>query len=133
MAQRNTRESLEQGLKRATSVIHKGTNCMQDFVIIRVKQQDANLMSPLSKLREINKFVILFHLYKRYLEQIKPVFEKVQHLIQVSQKKFNCVVDKIKETIKFRSAIESELIFVSNSNIFVLRLYNQSVIKTIFI
>lgn len=113
MAQCNTKDSLEEGIKRALLVIEEGTQIIQQNIEINVPLRQVNCLRPLNKLHEINKFVILYEVYKRNLLQAKEVFEKTRYFIEVAQKKFNCVVDKINEILKFRSAIESEMIFVS--------------------
>lgn len=113
MAQNNTKDALDEGLKRASMCIQKGTRIMQSLIRVDTVQQKVQYFYAAAKTREINKFVILFLVYRRHLERIKGEFEKTQSLIEVTQKKFKCVIDKISDIIKHRSAIETDVIFVS--------------------
>ncbi|XP_013115873.2 cilia- and flagella-associated protein 206 isoform X2 [Stomoxys calcitrans] len=111
MAQNNTKDALDEGLKRASMCIQKGTRIMQSLIRVDTVQQKVQYFYAAAKTREINKFVILFLVYRRHLERIKGEFEKTQSLIEVTQKKFKCVIDKISDIIKHRSAIETDVIF----------------------
>lgn len=115
MAQRNTKDSLDAGLKRSSVCIQKGTQAVSNAIVINVAEQNVQCISPLKKVHEINKFVVLFLVYERCLGHIKEIFEKTQHLIDANQKKFISVLDKINDILKYRSAIETELIFVSKT------------------
>ncbi|XP_046810445.1 cilia- and flagella-associated protein 206 [Lucilia cuprina] len=111
MAQCNTKDSLEESIERALFFKQSGSNVMQELIEINVHLKMIICLRPLVQIREINKFVILFEVYRKNLEKAKNTFEKTLYLIEVAEKKFNCVVEKINEILKFRSAIESELIF----------------------
>ncbi|XP_037817785.1 cilia- and flagella-associated protein 206 [Lucilia sericata] len=111
MAQCNTKDSLAESMERALFFKQSGSNVMQELIAVNVHLKVIFCLRPLIQIREINKFVVLFEVYRKNLEKAKKSFEKTLYLIEVAEKKFNCVVEKINEILKFRSAIESELIF----------------------
>lgn len=113
MAKSNTKEAFEEGIDRALYLKQIGSKALQDLFEINIELKSIFCLRSLHQLREINKFVIFFEIYRTNLEKALSVFEKTIYLIEVAQKKFDCVVEKINEILKFRSAIESELIFVS--------------------
>lgn len=113
MARSNTKESLEEGIERSQLLKQSGIKALQELFEINIHLKSVFCLRSLHQLREINKFIIFFEIYRKYLEKTRSVFEKTVYLIDVAQKKFNCVIEKINEILKFRSAIESELIFVS--------------------
>lgn len=112
MATNNAKEAIEASIERAVKLIAKGNECFARLIVLDVQEQKVKSLWPIIKLRETNKFVMLFESYRRYLIDIQTIFKKTQYLIEVNEKKFDCVVNKINDILKFRSAVESELIFV---------------------
>lgn len=125
MAQSNTKDSLEESINRTVFLTKLGFSALQKLIKINVKEKNVICLQPMARVREINKFVVLFEGYRYNLQQLREVFGKTQYLIEVAQKKFKCVVEKINEILKYRSAIESKLIFVSirAQNLLVIVLY----------
>lgn len=113
MAQSNTKDSLEEAINRTVYLTKLGFTATQKLLKINIKEKNVYCLQPFARVREINKFVVLFEGYRYNLLQLREVFEKTQYLIEVAQKKFSCVVEKLNEILKYRSAIESKLIFVS--------------------
>ncbi|XP_065367319.1 cilia- and flagella-associated protein 206 [Calliphora vicina] len=111
MAKCNTKESLEEGIERALFFKQRGTKVVQELIKINVQLKNISCLRPLTQVREVNKFVVLFEVYSKNLEKAKAAFEKTLYLIEMAEKKFDCVVEKINDILKYRSAIESELIF----------------------
>ncbi|KAM7341866.1 cilia- and flagella-associated protein 206 isoform 2-T2 [Cochliomyia hominivorax] len=111
MAISNTKESLEDGIDRAHFLKQKAMEVVQELFKIDVQQEIIYYLRPCHRLHEINQFVVFFEIYRMNLEKALDAFEKTQYLIDVGEKKFYCVIEKINETLKYRSAIESELIF----------------------
>uniref|UniRef100_A0A1A9WWF8 Cilia- and flagella-associated protein 206 n=1 Tax=Glossina brevipalpis TaxID=37001 RepID=A0A1A9WWF8_9MUSC len=111
MATKNAKEAIEASVERAVKLIAKGNDCFAGCIGLYVHEQKIKSLWPIAKLRETNKFIILFESYRRYLIHIQTTFNKTQYLIEVNEKKFDCVVNKINEILKYRSAVESELIF----------------------
>ncbi|KAL9917744.1 cilia- and flagella-associated protein 206 isoform 1-T2 [Glossina fuscipes fuscipes] len=111
MAKKNAKEAIEASIDRAIKLIAKGNECFADLIVLDVHEEKVKSLWPIAKLRDTNKFVMLFESYRRYLIHLQTIFNKTQYLIEVNEKKFDCVVNKINEILKFRSAVESELIF----------------------
>lgn len=122
MAICNTKEYLQEGFDRVLYLKLNACKVMQEIFEVNVQQRNLYSYRPLIQIREVNKFVVLFEVYKKCLEKAKKVFEKTVYQLEVDQKKFDCVVEKINETLRYRSAIESELIFVS---MYVYAIYDQ--------
>lgn len=112
MALLNTNESLGESLKMAAANIETAVHILEEAVLINIKEKTVTYGQPLKVLRQINKFVIVFSIYKRNLERINEMVHKIQYWIDVAKKKFHCVTEKINDILKFRSAIETEFIFV---------------------
>ncbi|XP_073844719.1 cilia- and flagella-associated protein 206 isoform X2 [Musca autumnalis] len=111
IAVRNTNDSLEQSLKITNEYIEQATHIIERAIYINIKEKTVTYRQPIGILRQVNKLVIFFSIHKRNLLRIKEMAQKNEYLIEVATKKFNCVMEKIHDILKFRSAIETELIF----------------------
>lgn len=113
MAKTNTREALEAALEDIDHYIATGIEAIGNLIQVDTKEKKVHCKWPIEKVREINKYVILFSSYDKLLKNIVEAFEKTEYLVNLDQKKMDCIIEKINEILKYRTAIESELVFVS--------------------
>ncbi|XP_054737563.1 cilia- and flagella-associated protein 206 [Anastrepha obliqua] len=111
MAKTNTRDSLEAALKDIAHYIETGIDVMAQLIEVDTKTKKVNCKWPIEKVREINKYIALFSSYEKLLKNIVQSFEKAEYLISLDRKKMDCVIEKINDVLKYRTAIESELVF----------------------
>lgn len=113
MAKTNTRESLEAALEDISRYITTGIEAMGRLIRVDTKDKKVHCKWPIEKVREINKYVILFSSYDTLVKKIVESFEKTEYLVSLDQKKMDCIIEKINDILKYRTAIESQLVFVS--------------------
>lgn len=77
MALLNTNESLGESLKMAAANIETAVHILEEAVLINIKEKTVTYGQPLKVLRKINKFVIVFSIYKRNLERINEMVHKI--------------------------------------------------------
>lgn len=116
MVEKDIKETIKMSLNRAIKLIDKGIELIQNIITIDNKQQILQTLWPIIKVHEVNKYIILFVGYKQRLKNIANLFERAEYLIDVNKKRFQCVVSKINDILKYRSAIEAELIYVRRIN-----------------
>ncbi|XP_017470557.1 PREDICTED: UPF0704 protein C6orf165 homolog [Rhagoletis zephyria] len=111
MAKTNTRESLEAALEDIAQYIETGMEAIGELIKVDTKAKKVHCKWPIEKVREINKYVALFSTYEKLLKKIVVSFDKTEFLVSLDQKKMDCIVEKINDVLKYRTAIESELVF----------------------
>ncbi|XP_011186321.2 uncharacterized protein LOC105214533 [Zeugodacus cucurbitae] len=111
MAKTNTREALETAIEDINHYIATGIEAIGKLIEVDTKHKKVHCKWPIEKVREINKYVILFSSYDRLLKNIVESFEKTEYLVSLDQKKMDCIIEKINEILKYRTAIESQLVF----------------------
>uniref|UniRef100_A0A034VS97 Cilia- and flagella-associated protein 206 n=2 Tax=Bactrocera dorsalis TaxID=27457 RepID=A0A034VS97_BACDO len=111
MAKTNTREALEAALEDIEHYIATGIEAIGNLIQVDTKEKKVRCKWPIEKVREINKYVILFSSYEKLLKNIVEAFEKTEYLVSLDQKKMDCIIEKINEILKYRTAIESQLVF----------------------
>ncbi|XP_004522626.1 uncharacterized protein LOC101463455 [Ceratitis capitata] len=111
MAKTNTRESLEAALEDISRYITTGIEAMGRLIRVDTKDKKVHCKWPIEKVREINKYVILFSSYDTLVKKIVESFEKTEYLVSLDQKKMDCIIEKINDILKYRTAIESQLVF----------------------
>ncbi|XP_068146827.1 cilia- and flagella-associated protein 206 [Drosophila tropicalis] len=111
MAQTNTEEAFNTALQQASK--------MRTFCQMAVNENikiDANDMTlthrvPLEGLQRLNQFSLIYAMFYRCLNTLHLSYENTKYLVNVEQKRYQCVIAKINDTLSMRTAIESELIF----------------------
>lgn len=113
MAQRNTKTALEAIYKKVNECGEYGDSSIKNLIQLNVEEEKVYCYAAIEKTREINKFIILYVIYKRHLKHLIEIYEKTEYLISVGIGKLKCVMEKIHDVLKFRTAIQSEIVFVS--------------------
>ncbi|XP_067631110.1 cilia- and flagella-associated protein 206 [Eurosta solidaginis] len=111
MAKTNTRETLAAAQEDIAHYITTGMEAMTELYEINTKERKVHCKWPIEKVREINKYVVLFSSYENLLKEIVESFKNTEYLVSLDQKKMDCIIEKINDILKYRKAIESELIF----------------------
>jgi len=86
---------------------------LEDLIQIDQKDETLTYRVPLEHLDRLNQFSLTYFMLHRCLTTLSKHYQSTVYLIEVEQKRYDCVVAKINDTLSMRTAIDSELVFVS--------------------
>ncbi|KAH8253019.1 hypothetical protein KR032_003202 [Drosophila birchii] len=111
MAKKNTDAAFTASMEQAVNMRSLCQAAIDELIYIDHKDETLTYQVPLNHLDRLNQFTLTFFMLHRCLTTLHDSFQSTEYLIEVEQKRYNCVVAKINEALSMRTAIESELIF----------------------
>lgn len=114
MAQSNTSAAFDAVLERLKDVSGKCQAAISEQLQFNCKETTLYYRVPLEQLQRINQFTVTFNSLMRCLLELQRSYEHTAYMISVETGRYDCVIAKINDTLYMRSAIDSELIFVSS-------------------
>ncbi|XP_052840376.1 LOW QUALITY PROTEIN: cilia- and flagella-associated protein 206 [Drosophila gunungcola] len=111
MAQKNTEAAFSASMERAVKMRSICQAALDDLVKIDHKDETLTYRVPLEHLDRLNQLSLTYFMQHRCLTTLSEHYHSTVYLIEVEQKRYNCVVAKINDTLSMRTAIDSELVF----------------------
>lgn len=113
MAQNNTNTAFEKALKRLRDLAAKCQKAISKQLEFNNKETLLFYHVPLEHLQRINQYTVTFIMLRRSLDALQRSYKETEYLISIEKGRYDCVVSKINDTLCMRTAIKSELVFVS--------------------
>ncbi|XP_039479968.1 cilia- and flagella-associated protein 206 [Drosophila santomea] len=111
MAQKNTEAAFADSMGRAVKMQSTCQAALDELINIDHKDETLTYRVPLEHLDRLNQFSVTYFMLHRCLTTLNEHYQKTVYLIEVEQKRYQCVICKIDDTLSMRTAIDSELIF----------------------
>ncbi|XP_037947452.1 cilia- and flagella-associated protein 206-like isoform X1 [Teleopsis dalmanni] len=111
MAKNNTKKSLKEAEADVMKLSEMSVDGISKMIQLDSEKRTISCTWPMEKLRLLNKYTVLFEVYTKFLKQVIEKFEKCEVQIKFNIEKFTCVINRIIELLKFRTAINREVIF----------------------
>lgn len=105
--------AIQKNIAYADELLEKGADLYRSSFTVDSVTKSIQYHIPLRKMSTINSYLCLFLCYKRCMDILMQIVSKTEILIASEEKKFHCVMAKIKYILQYREAISSEKIFVS--------------------
>lgn len=113
MAQKNTDAAFKASMEKAVKMRSLCQAAVGELIHIDHMDETLTYRVPLGHLDRLNQFTLTYFMQHRCLTALKESYQSTVYLIEVEHKRYKCVVAKINDTLSMRTAIDSELIFVS--------------------
>ncbi|XP_017051238.1 cilia- and flagella-associated protein 206 [Drosophila ficusphila] len=111
MAQKNTEAAFTASMDKAVKMRSICQAALDDLIEIDHKDETLTYHVPLEHLNRLNQFSLTYFMMHRCLTTLSESYQSTVYLIETEQKRYDCVVCKINDTLSMRTAIDSELIF----------------------
>ncbi|XP_016989490.1 cilia- and flagella-associated protein 206 [Drosophila rhopaloa] len=111
MAQKNTEAAFSASMEKAVKMRSICQAALDDLIEIDHKDETLTYRVPLEHLERLNQFSLTYFMQHRCLTTLNESYLSTVYLIEVEQKRYDCVIAKINDALSMRTAIDSELVF----------------------
>lgn len=115
MANKTTNDAFDEVLQNMRNISEKCQTAISEQLQFSNKETKLYYRVPLEQLHRINQYTMTFIMLRRSLDTLQASYKETEYLISVEKGRYDCVVHKINNTLCMRNAINSELVFVSNT------------------